>query len=161
MSLMSSSLLLQQCLICFVYLIWMVLEIEDRWLNSCCLVGSSFQNLFNIARSSLMLLPSSFFSIHLVSIPVVYLYSRINTNSVGKKLHLILLDKSDFHMIDNLLIAVPAFVSYILMSFSVNETLLPRYMNLSTNFREPQFSVDISPFWLKTCTPFCQHSHKG
>ena len=62
MSLMSSSLLLQQCPTCLVCLIWMVLE-----------MGCYFQDLFNIARSILVQFPSSFFSICLVSIHLVEL----------------------------------------------------------------------------------------
>ena len=42
-------------------------------------------------------------------------------------------------MIDNLSITVHAFARCILMSLSVDETLLPRYANLSTNFREQPF----------------------
>ena len=38
----------------------------------------------------------------------------------------VLFYQSNFHMIDNLLIAVHAFISCILMSFSVDEMLLPR-----------------------------------
>ena len=34
--------------------------------------------------------------------------------------------RSDFHIIDSLLIAVHAFVNLVSMSFSVDETLLPR-----------------------------------
>ena len=52
-------------------------------------------------------------------------------------------------MIDNLSIAVHAFTSCILKSFSVDETLLLRYVSLSTNFREPPFSVEMYPFRLK------------
>ena len=51
-----------------------------------------------------------------------------------KKLHFILSVRSDFHMIDSLLIAVHAFVSCVSMSFSVDEILLSRYVNLSTSF---------------------------
>ena len=43
-------------------------------------------------------------------------YSRIDTTAAWKKLHFMLLDKFDFHMIDNLSIAVHALVSCILMS---------------------------------------------
>ena len=46
-------------------------------------------------------------------------------------------------MANSLLIAVHAFTSRVLMSFSVNETLLPRQVNLSTSFREPPFSVEM------------------
>ena len=66
-------------------------------------------------------------------------YSSIDTTSAWKKLRFILLDRSDFHMIDNLSIAV----------LSVDETLLPRYVNLSTNFSDPPFRVIISTPWLK------------
>ena len=56
----------------------------------------------------------------------------------------VLSDKSDF-----LSIAVHAFASRILISFSVDEALLPRYVNLFTNFREPPFSAEMSPSLLK------------
>ena len=57
---MSLSLLLQQCPMCLVHLIWMVFKI--------------FQDLFNTARSTRVQLPSSFFSIRLVSVHVVHPY---------------------------------------------------------------------------------------
>ena len=56
-----------------------------------------------------MQFPSSFSST--ANIHVVHPYSRIK----WKKLHFILKDKFEFHMIDNLLIAVHAFASCILM----------------------------------------------
>ena len=65
---------------------------------------------------------------------MVHSYSRIDTTAAWKKLGFILSDKFDFHMIDNLLIAVYAYTSYILTSFSVDEMLLPRYECLSTIF---------------------------
>ena len=52
-----------------------------------------------------------------------------------KKLCFILSVRSDFHMIDSLSIAVHTFVSHVSMSFSVDEMVLPRYVNLSTSFR--------------------------
>ena len=44
-------------------------------------------------------------------------------------------------MTDSLSIAIHAFVNRVSMSFSVDETLLPRYVNLSTSFREVPSSV--------------------
>ena len=35
------------------------------------------------------------------------------------------------------------------MSVSVDKTLLPRQLNLSTSFTELSFSVEMSPLWLK------------
>ena len=62
-----------------------------------------------------------------------------------KKLRFILLVRFDFHMIESLSIAVHAFVSCVSMSFSVDEILLPRYVNLSTSFREVPSSVEMWP----------------
>ena len=47
-------------------------------------------------------------------------------------------------MIDSLSIAVYAFVSGVSMSFSVDETLLPKEVNFSTRFRELPPSVEMS-----------------
>ena len=49
-------------------------------------------------------------------------------------------------MTDSVSFAVHAFVSNVLMSVLVDETLLPRQVNLSTSLRELPFSVEISPF---------------
>ena len=53
-SLMSSSLLLQQCPACLVRLAWIVFVIGGRWPYSWCLVGCYRQDLFNIARNILV-----------------------------------------------------------------------------------------------------------
>ena len=64
-----------------------------------------------------------------------------------KKMRFILSDWPDFHMIDNLSIVVLSIVVWrILISLSDDEMLLPRYINMSTNFREPPFRVEISLF---------------
>ena len=48
-------------------------------------------------------------------------------------------------MTDSLSIAVHAFASRVLMSVAVDETLLPRLVNLSTSFRELPINVEMSP----------------
>ena len=53
MSLMSSSLLLRQCLSCLVHLTWIVFVMGDKKPYSCCFVGCCLQDLFSIARSIL------------------------------------------------------------------------------------------------------------
>ena len=55
-SLMSSSLLLQQCPACLVRLTWIVFVMGVRWPYSWCLVGCCRQDLFNIARYCYVLL---------------------------------------------------------------------------------------------------------
>ena len=125
-SLMSSSLLLQQYPACLAHLTWIVFMMGGRWLYSWCFVVCCHQDLFNIARNILVLLPSSFFSSRFVSIQVVHPYSSIDTTAAWKKLSFILLVRSDFHMTNRLSRAVHVFVSRVSMSFSVDETLLPR-----------------------------------
>ena len=53
-SLMSSSLLLQQCPACLVRLTCVAFLTGDRWPYSWCLVGCCRQDLFNIVRSILV-----------------------------------------------------------------------------------------------------------
>ena len=53
-SLMSSSLLLQQCPTCLVRLTWIVFVMGTRWPYSCYLVGCCRQDLFNIALNILV-----------------------------------------------------------------------------------------------------------
>ena len=124
-SLMSSSPLLQQCLASLFRLTWMIFVMSGRSSYLCCFVGCYLKDLFNIARSILLYLPSSFFSLLFVNANVVYQYSSINTTTARKKLRFILLVRSDFHMIDRLLLVVHAFASRVLMSVSVDGTLLP------------------------------------
>ena len=143
MSLMSLSLLLQQCPACMVRLTWIVYEMGGRWSYSCCFMECCLQDLFNSSRSILVKMPSSFFSIRLVSVHVVHPYS---TTTAWKRLRFILSVRSYFHMTDCLSISVHAFISRVLMSFSVVETLLPKQVNLSTSFRELPFNVEMSLF---------------
>ena len=85
-SLVSSSLLLQQCPACLVRLILIVFVMGGRWPYSWCFLGCCLQDLFNISRSILVQLPSSFFSIRLISVHEVHPYSRIDTIADWKKL---------------------------------------------------------------------------
>ena len=98
MLLISSPLLLYQFPVCLIHLIWMVSEMGKRWPYSCYFFGCYFWDLFNMAHSILVQLPSSFFSRHLVSVHVVNPYSSMDTTTARKTLHFILLDRSDFHM---------------------------------------------------------------
>ena len=89
-SLMSLSLLLQQCPACLVRLGWIVFVKGGWWPYCWCLVGYCRQYLFNIARNILVELSSSFFSSRLVSVQVVHPYSSIDTTATWKKLRFIL-----------------------------------------------------------------------
>ena len=55
----------------------------------------------------------------------------------------------DFHLIDNLFIAVQTFAWHMLTSLLVDEILLLRYVNLSTNFRGLSLKVEMTLSCLK------------
>ena len=61
-----------------------VFVIGGRWPYSCCSVGCCLQGLFNTARRILVQLPSSFFSLRLVSVYVVHPYISIETTAAWK-----------------------------------------------------------------------------
>ena len=68
----------------------------------------------------------------------------IYTTTAGKKSDFILSEKSDFHMIDNLSIAVHRFIICILTSFSVDKILLSTW---SSNYRGLPLKVEIVLFF--------------
>ena len=111
-SLMSSSLLLQQCPACLVRLTCIVFVMGGRWPYSWCLVGCCCQDVFSITRNILVQLPSSFFSSRLVSVQVGHPYSSIDTTTAWKKLRFILSVRSDFHMRESLYIYIYIYLYY-------------------------------------------------
>ena len=140
---------------------WMVFEIGGKWPYSCCFVGCCFQNLFKTACSILVLFLSSLFSIHLANNHTVHPYNSTNTFIAWKKSHFILSNSSDFHMINNLLIKVHTFARCILKSLSVEEILLPSYVNWSaTQCGDGSFSfkthvIYFICIYMKTNFPCC------
>ena len=108
-------------------------------------MGCCFQDLFRVTRSILVYVSSSFFSNHLVSVDVVQPYRRIEAGTAWKNFRFNLSVRSDFHMVFNLSMAVQAFPMRILMSRSVDDMSLPRYVNCSTDFRGLPSSVEMSP----------------
>ena len=80
---------------------------------------------------------------------VQLLYSNTDTDTAWKNSNWILSKRSDFHVVDNQSIAVHALPMSVLILLSVDEILLPRYMNLSTSFRGLPFNNKMEPSWLK------------
>ena len=74
-----------------------------------------------------------FFSKHFVRVQVVQPFSSADTATAWKNSHFILSEGSDFDIIDNLSIAVHAFPMCIVTLLSVDEILLFRYVNWSTD----------------------------
>ena len=139
-SLMSSSLLLKQCLTLLVRLTWIVLwwvvsgrTAVDLW-SAASMTGWIWLAAF--LCSCRQVFHHRFFSVH-----TVHPYSSINTTAVRKKLRFIWSVSSCFHMTGRLSIAVHAFASRMLMSVSVDETLLSSLGNLSTSSRELPFII--------------------
>ena len=73
-------------------------------------------------------------------------YNSIDTAAVWKESHFILLDRSNFHMIDNLSAVFHGFAWCMLTSILVDEILLLRFVNLSTYFRSLPLRVEMAPF---------------
>ena len=80
---------------------------------------------------------------------MVHPCSSTDTAISWKKSRFILLERIVSYMADNLLIAVPAFGRRMLTSLSVHGSLLPRYMNLPTNFRSILLKMEMTPSRLK------------
>ena len=91
----------------------------------------------------------AFYRCVLFIVDEVHPYSSTPTAAACKKSRFVLSDRSDFRMIDSLLIASPAFTKCMLTSFSVDEMLLPKYRNWFTNFRGLHLRVEVAPFGLE------------
>ena len=105
-------------------------------------MGCCLQDLFRAAHSILVPVPSSPFSSRLVNVHVVLSYR----GTAWKNFRFSLSVRSDFHMVDNMSMTVQALSMRLLMSFSVDDISLPRYVKCSTNFRGLPSNVEMAPF---------------
>ena len=119
----------------------MAREIGCKWLYSSCFVVYCFLDTAFLFCSYLAFSPCVLL--------VVSPYSSMDKASAGKKCCFILLNRSDFHMIDKLSVAFDAFAGGMLMSISVDEMLPTRDVNWSISFRGLQLRVEVAPFRLK------------
>ena len=85
--------------------------------------------------------------------PFVWFRAKTDKGIVCLVGHLHSVVTLDLHMIDNLSIADHAFTRCTLTSISVDEILLPRYMNLSTNFKGLPIKVEMVPSSFKQRNP--------
>ena len=76
-------------------------------------------------------------------------YSTTDMANTWKNSHFILLERSDFHMINNLSIVIYNFPVHILSLLSVDEILILRYVNWSISLRGLPFNVEMVPCCLK------------
>ena len=89
---------------------------------------------------------------------MVHPYNSIDIATAWKKSNYILLDRSDFYFINNLSIAVHVFARCMMTSLSVDEILLPKYVNVSINFRNLPLNVEVDFSHLKPMNSvLCSH----
>ena len=93
-----------------------------------------------------------------VSILVVHPFSSNDTVKAWKKSYFILSEKSDFYMINNLSVVVYTFTRCRLILLSVDDILLLKYVNWSTNSRCLPLKVEMTPSCLKH---IYLHSHRS
>ena len=135
----------------------MVSEIGSRWPHTCYFVAWNFRDLFRNSHCNLVKY-SNFSFMRFFRVHVVHPYSRTDTDTTCKKSCIIWSERANFYMIDNLSIAVHPFPMRILTSLSIDEILLPRYVNWSTNIRCLALKVEMAPSCLSTWTCFiCLH----
>ena len=135
-SLMSTYLLLQLIPAGIVHFTLNICGRGSKWFYSCCFVGSFFQYLFKTARSILVNFLSGFFS---VSLDFGWFIYKVVRPQLGRIFHFY--QRTDFHIIDYLSIVIPTFPMHMFASLSVDEILLPRCVNCSSNFRGELFKV--------------------
>ena len=118
-----------------------VLLVLYGWLVRCeasgrtksCFVRGCFSDFFKITRKILVSFQSSFFSDPFIKVKRVKLFN--STDTATKNSRFILPERLEFHLVDNLSIAVYAFPMHMLTMLSVDDILLPRYVKWSRNFR--------------------------
>ena len=127
----------------------MVCKMGGKWLYNCCfcrvLLSVVVQNSMQHSHSFYLAAFSSSVSLESMLCSHTVVLTRLQLERISL---FILSKRSDFHMVDNLSIVVYALPIHMLTSLSVDEILLPRYMNCSTNFRGLQFN-EMVPSWLK------------
>ena len=159
-SLMNVSSFPHKCPACLVRLILMVCEIGGNWPWSSCFVRRCFEQLLKTAGSILRLFASNFPLLRFATAQVMRPYSSTDITTACQKSNYILLERSDFHMIDNQSISVNLYPMHTLTSCSVDEILLLRHMNLSTYLEVFHLNGDDS-FLFNTYELFCLRSCRG
>ena len=144
--------LLQEFQAGLIRVIWMFCVMGSKWPYSGSFVWCCFQDSFKSARSSYLafspcILFESSWCIHMV----VLTQTRFGRNCFILP---------DFHMIDNLLIAIYAFTMPMLRPLSVNKILLPMYVNESTDFKGLALKVEIASC-LKHINSIYLRSHRS
>ena len=141
---MSSSLLLQKCPSYLARFPWLFCEIGGEWpflLSSASRICSKLYTA-SFCSSHLTFSPSISFESRWYNHRIVLTFQQLGRNPV------LFYRRSDFHMIDNLSRAGHTLPMRKFTSLLVDEILLPKYVNWSTNFRGSPFN-EMVPSWLK------------
>ena len=97
-------------------------------------------------------LSSSFFPRGFVSVHMVQPCNSTDSTTAWKNSCFILSERSDFLAIVNISVVVHTLPMSMLTLFSIDEILLPRYMNCSTNFRSLPFHKQMALSWFSMNT---------
>ena len=118
-------------------------EMGGKQLYSCCFVG--LPGLIQKQHEILL------YSFHIAFSPSIFLNSkRCNHTRVLTRLQFfIFAERSEFHVVVNLSIAIHTLPMCIMTSLSVNEILLPRYMSWSSNLWGSSFNEEMASSCLK------------
>ena len=116
---MSSFLLFQQFSSCATCLTWIVFEMGGKCPYSCYFVGYCFQDLFKTASSIFVSFPSCLFFWRFVRVRVQP-YSSTDTVTAWKSSRIVLSERSDFYIVNNLLIVIHVLSMHLLISLSIH-----------------------------------------
>ena len=133
------------------YVLFVLFGWFQRWevggLKAVVFLWCCIQDLFKIAHSILVLLHLAFSKLF-VRVQVEQIYKGTDSFTVRIPVF-ILSESSDYHVVDNLSIAVHALPMHMLTSLLVDEILSPSYINWSTYFRSLPINVEMARSCLK------------
>ena len=95
---------------------------------------------------------SSFFSLYFIKIKVVQLYNSSDAGTAQKNSHFVSLERSNFYMVDNMLIVI--YDEYVNISFS-RWDIANKVCDWSTNFRGLAFNVEMVPSYVLLYVNVC------
>ena len=125
-------------------------KMDVKWLFICFLVRCCFQDFsLNIMQHPCAIFIEIFSTITSLNTWWCIHSTILTWLQLGRNQVLFLSETSDFHKIENILIAAHTFYMRLLTSFSVDEILLPKKVKWSTNVRGLPFNLTLGQFCLK------------
>ena len=130
---------------CLARLTWIVCEMGGKWSYNFCFVECCFQDLFKTSINILVYFSPLFFSFILLAFMGCIQTDGMTQTPLRRNPVFFYWIVSDTRMIDNPSIAVHDFTRRMLTLLSIDEILLLRYVNSSTNFSGQPLKVEVAP----------------